>query len=346
MRKRSATQDASSVGDKVRSEATDRAHGLPAQSERGVTARTDEWDRDGWLFNTASGTIDLRTGELRQADPRDYITKICPVAFDPKATCPLWEKTLDLFFKGNSKLIAYFQEICGYALVGEVRDHILPVCFGTGQNGKSTILGALLDTFGPDYAMKCPPEMLMARGYDSHPTDRADLFGKRLVVAIETESGRRLNETLVKELTGGDRIRARRMRENFWEFQPTHTVIMGTNHKPVVQGTDHAIWRRLRLVPFSVTVEAGQDDKAMPHKLRNERPGILAWCVRGCLRWQENGLIEPAEVSEATAEYRSEQDILGSFIAEHAIKDPSVRCRCGDLFAKYKKWAEESGERF
>jgi putative DNA primase/helicase len=315
-----------------------------AQSEPGIAVKTDEWDRHGWLFNVQNGTIDLRTGKLKKADPKDCITKICAIAFDPDAACPLWDQTLKLFFQGNEQLIAYFQEICGYAMVGEVRDHVLPICHGLGQNGKSTILGALLETFGPDFAMKCPPEMLMAKGYDSHPTDRADLFGKRLVVAIETESGRRLNETLVKELTGGDRIRARRMREDFWEFPPTHTVMMGTNHKPVVRGTDHAIWRRLKLVPFLVTVDGKQDDTAMPHKLKSERAGILAWCVRGCLRWQQQGLSEPTEVTDATKAYRAEQDVLGSFLTEYTLQDNSVRCKCGELYAKYKKWAEDGSE--
>src|SRR5262245_11504483 len=166
----------------------------------------------------------------------------------------------------------------------------MPIAYGLGSNGKSTILGTLLETFGKDYAMKCPPDMLMAKRNDSHPTDRADLFGRRPVVAIETEAGRLLNETMVKELTGGDRIRARRMREDFWEFSPTHTLMMGTNHKPKIRGTDRGIWRRIRLVPFTVTVDSLQEDRAMPEKLLAERPGILAWCVRGSLDWQARGL--------------------------------------------------------
>jgi putative DNA primase/helicase len=199
-------------------------------------------------------------------------------------------------------------------------------------------------TFGPDYAMKAPPDLLMAKAHDGHPTDRADLFGKRLVVAIETEEGRRLNETLVKELTGGDRIRARRMREDFWEFEPTHTLIMATNHKPVVRGTDRGIWRRIRLIPFLVTVEGEAVDKGMPRKLRVERPGILAWCVRGALRWREQGLAEPEAVSEATGTYRREQDVLGAFLAEHTVQGPRYKVRSGVLYAAYKKWAEDNGE--
>jgi putative DNA primase/helicase len=314
------------------------------RSEPGVPVGVDRWDRDGWLFNCRNGTIDLRTGEPRNHDPDDFITKLCPLAYDPAAICPNWDRTLDLFFGGDRALVDYFQEVCGYAMVGEVRDHILPVCFGTGKNGKSTILEALMATFGRDYAMKCPPDMLMAKANDSHPTDRADLFGKRLVVAIETEEGRRLNETLVKELTGGDRIRARRMREDFWEFQPTHTVIMATNHKPVSRGTDRGIWRRIRLIPFLVAVEGEAEDKGMPRKLRAERAGILAWCVRGALRWQEHGLAEPKAVSDATGKYRWEQDVLGAFLAEHTVRGPRYKVQCGVLYAAYKKWAEDNGE--
>jgi putative DNA primase/helicase len=202
----------------------------------------------------------------------------------------------------------------------------------------------MLDVFGPDYAMKCPPDMLMAKKTDSHPTDRADLFGKRLVVAIETEMSRRMNETMIKELTGGDPIRARRMRENFWSFKPTHTLIMATNHKPGVRGTDNGIWRRLKLVPFTVTMGDDQADKKMPEKLRNEFPGILAWCVRGCLAWQEDGLSAPAEVKEATASYRREQDLIGAFIDECAVVGPGLKVKAGELYQRYKAWAEASNE--
>ena len=192
--------------------------------------------------------------------------------------------------------------------------------------------------------LKAAPDLFMAKKGESHPTDRADLFRKHLVVAIETEQGRRLNEVLVKEMTGGDRIRARRMREDFWEFSPTHTVLMATNHKPAVTGTDHGIWRRLKLIPFSVVMDSSKDDKAMPEKLRAEFPGILAWCVRGCLAWQKDGLQEPESVTQATKNYRSEQDVLGGFLAEHTIQDVAVRVRCGVLYGRYKSWAESGKE--
>lgn len=316
-----------------------------ASAEAGIPILHDEMDRDGWLFNCANGTIDLKTGKLREHRQSDLITKLCPVEFSPDAECPLWLETLKRFFDGKQELIDYWQCVCGYALVGVIRDHVMPVAYGKGSNGKSTILGTLMKVMGTDYAMKCPPDMLMAKKADSHPTDRADLFRKRLVVAIETESGRRLNETMVKELTGGDAIRARRMYEDFWEFQPTHTLLMATNHKPIIHGSDRGIWRRLKLVPFTVSVEGNEADKAMPEKLEAELPGILAWCVRGCLEWQSKGLVEPAEVLDATQEYRREQDKIGAFLDENVVRKLNAKVRASDLYARYKHWAERCNER-
>jgi putative DNA primase/helicase len=316
-----------------------------AASEPGIPVQPEDLDSDPWAFNCTNGTINLRTGTLRPHHQDDMITRLCPVAFDPHAQCPTWLATLDLFFASDQRLIAYWQRLCGYALVGVIRDHILPIAYGVGSNGKSTILGALMDVMGTDYAMKAPPALLMAKAHEAHPTERADLFGKRLVVAIETESGRRIDEVLIKELTGGDRIRARRMREDFWEFSPTHTLMMATNHRPVVRGTDHGIWRRLKLIPFTVTMPDEKADKAVPEKLKAEAPGILAWCVRGCLAWQEIGLNEPDSVKLSTAEYRSEQDVIGAFLEERTLADPAVRARCGEVYAAYKDWAEKAGEK-
>lgn len=315
-----------------------------AASEPDVPIGVEEMNQDGWLLNCPNGTVDLRTGELHPHRRADLITQICPVDFDPDAECPLWESTLGLFFSGDEKLVAYWQRICGYALVGEVRDHVLIVAYGEGSNGKSTILGTLLNVLGKDYAMKAPPSLLMAKSHDPHPVDKADLFARRLVVAIETGEGRRLDETAVKELTGGDAIRARRMRENFWEYEPTHTIVMATNHKPVIRGADNGIWRRMRLVPFLVSLDGSAADTSIPSKLKEEAAGILAWCVRGCLAWQEVGLSEPDVVAQATAEYRAEQDVLGEFLDERAVLNDSVRTRCIDVYSGYQTWAESRGE--
>jgi putative DNA primase/helicase len=333
------------------SEKRDRLSALISMAEfqEGIPIIPGEMDQDPWAFNVANGTIDLETGALRHHRRGDGITKLCDVPYDPDAQCPLWLATLARCFHRpdptyRDALVDYWQRLCGYALSGVIRDHILPVAYGTGSNGKSTILGALLDVFGPDYAMKAPPDLFMAKKNDAHPTDRTDLFGKRLVVAIETEMGRRLNETMVKELTGGDRIRARRMREDNWEFSPTHKVIMGTNHKPSVRGTDHGIWRRIRLFPFTVKISESEADRTVPERLRAEREGILAWIVQGCLEWQRRGLDAPAEVTEATADYRAEQDVLGSFLAECAREGWNLRVKASELYARYKAWGEGGNE--
>lgn len=321
-----------------------------ARSELGIPILPPEMDRDGWLFNCRNGTIDLRTGTIRPHNRADAITKLCDVEYDPAATCPTWDSTLETFFeRGDSiktlELVDYWQRLAGCCIAGVIRDHVLPIAYGSGSNGKSTVLNALIDTFGHDYAMKAPPDFLMAKKGESHPTDMADLFGKRLVVAIETPQGRRLNETLVKEATGGDKIRARRMREDFWEFSPTHTLILATNHKPGIRGTDLGIWRRLRLVPFTVTMPDNRADKTVPERLRAEVAGILRWCVEGCREWQERGLNSPPEVHEATKSYREEQDIVGAFISDCCIQGPQLRAKATTLYEAYSKWVESSGER-
>lgn len=320
-----------------------------AEAEKGIPILPEDMDSDPWLFNVLNGTIDLRTGSLKPHDRDDRITKLCSVEFNPAASCPLWMATLNKFFaredpKDTAELIEYFQRMAGYAMTGVVREQIMPVAYGIGSNGKSTVLGALLDVFGSDYAMKCPPDMLMAKKTDSHPTDRADLFGRRLVVAIETESGRRLNETMVKELTGNDRIRARRMREDFWEFSPTHKLIMATNHKPRITGRDNGIWRRIKLVPFTVTVSGAQANLEMPELLRAEASGILTWCVQGCLKWQSSGLTEPAEVAAATASYRKEQDVIGAFLDERTVRIVGAKVKSSALYSAYQAWCQASGE--
>jgi putative DNA primase/helicase len=192
--------------------------------------------------------------------------------------------------------------------------------------------------------MNAPPGLLMATKSDRHPTELADLHGKRLVAAVETADGGYLSEALVKQLTGGDSIRARRMREDFWQFQVSHTVILATNHKPTIRGTDHGIWRRIRLVPFAVTIPDAEQDKQLVAKLRAEWPAILRWAVVGCIDWQRNGLGAPAEVQQATESYRTESDVLGAFLEERCIVGDGRHVRAGDLYQAYKRWADEHGE--
>lgn len=308
-----------------------------AKSEPDIAIDAMDLDVDPWLLNVENGTIDLRTGILREHRKSDFITKIAPVEFDPAANCNQWIDFLTMIFDGHAELIAYVQKLVGYNLTGVIEEHILPFLFGTGSNGKSTFAEILLKLMGPDYAMKAPPDLLMAKRNESHPTERADLFGKRFVACIETEDGRRLAEALVKELTGGDRVRARRMREDFWEFTPTHHVWLAGNHKPAVNGTDHGIWRRIKLIPFAVTIPDDKQDKKLPAKLVAELPGILNWALAGCLAWQEKGMQEPSIVREATQEYSNEMDEVGLFIEECCELGPDFIQPATPLFEYYER---------
>jgi putative DNA primase/helicase len=203
-------------------------------------------------------------------------------------------------------------------------------------------VNTLLAMLGPDYATKAPPSLLMVKRTETHPTELTMLFRKRLVVAVESNEGARFNEALVKELTGGDRITARRMREDFWSFFPTHKVMLCTNHEPTIRGTDHAIWRRIRKVPFTVTIPDAEQDRELPAKLLEELPGILAWVVSGCLAWQSTSLEPPAEITSATKAYRDGQDVLGAFLEDECQEGSEVKA--SDLYARYKGWAERTGE--
>jgi putative DNA primase/helicase len=200
-----------------------------------------------------------------------------------------------------------------------------------------------MEMLGPDYSMKATADLLLMKRDTDHPTALTDLHGKRLIACIETDDGRRLAEALVKELTGGDPIRARRMREDFWQFMPTHKVVLACNHRPAVRGTDHAIWRRLKLVPFSVVIPKQDRDKQLGAKLREELPGILAWAVRGCMDWQRHGLGEPKAIIDATADYQNSEDTLLNFIAECCVMAPEARVKAADLLDAYKEWA---GDKF
>ena len=216
------------------------------------------------------------------------------------------------------------------------------ILHGSGSNGKSVLLNTIMALLG-EYAMKAPSELLLSSKRDRHPTERADLHGKRFVAAIETEEDRRLAEVMVKEITGDDPIRARKMRQDFWEFLPTHKIFLATNHKPRVKGTDHAIWRRLKLIPFTVRIPDNLQDKELSHKLRAEFPGILGWAVRGCQEWQREGLVVPAIVTQATETYREEMDTLGDFFTDHCRIEADQKETTATLYGAFETWCNENG---
>jgi putative DNA primase/helicase len=277
------------------------------------------------------------------------LTHDTEIPYHPDAACPTWLLFLDGIFAGDADLIQFVQRAFGYSLTGSVKEQVLFICHGLGSNGKGKLMNLLRKLLG-SLAAPAPSSLLMTAKTERHPTELAILFGKRAVVAQETNDGQRFNESLIKQLTGEDGISARRMREDFWTFEPTHKLWLATNHKPVIKGTDYAIWRRIRLIPFAVTFHDPGDgdpvkDPDMEEKLTAELPGIMAWAVRGCLDWQRNGLGMPEAVKAATAGYQAEMDVLASWIADCCVVTKRAEAKAADLYASYVHWCEQSGER-
>lgn len=315
-----------------------------AQTEPGIPVRIDNLDQDPLALTVNNGTIDLTTGQLRPHDRADLITKLIPITHNPEADCPVWLATLHYIFRGDEEILDFFQRFTGYTMTGLVTEQILLIAYGTGANGKSTVTTILQELLGP-YAVQANPNLLMAKDRDTHPTEIASLYGKRLAIASELEQGKAFAEVTVKQLTGGDKITARRMREDFWEFNPTHKILIATNHKPVIRGTDHAIWRRIRLLPFTVTIPPEKRDPNLPALLRTELPGILNWAIEGARKYLEDGLPTPAAVMEATASYETEMDMLGDFIQECCHINPGGFAKAADVYTTYQRWAISSGYR-
>lgn len=319
-----------------------------AKSEFPIAVRTEDFDADPWLLNVKNGTIDLRTGTLRPHERNDLITKLAPVAYDPLAICPTWVRFTRRIFDKNDELEIFVQRAIGYSLTGDTSEDKLFFSYGKGGNGKTTLFETMARLLG-EYWQKAPTEMLMAKNFgDGIPNDVARLAGARFVVTAEIEEGRYLSESRVKDLTSRDTIPARYMRQDWFQFTPTHKLWMYGNHKPVVRGTDKGIWRRLCLIPFTVTIPEAEKDCHLLEKLLAEAAGILAWAVGGCLDWQKNGLPMPDVVRAATEAYRSESDTLGAFVEECCFTgqgSESYEVRAGDLYRAYVKWAEERSEK-
>lgn len=302
------------------------------------------WDADAYALNCVNGTLDLRTGVLRAHRREDRLTKLCPVAYDPDAQAPRWTRFLDEIMCGRAELVAFLGRLAGSWLTADVADQQLALLHGGGANGKSVFLTALSTLLG-DYARVAAPNLLLERRGEAHPTELASLFRARLVVVQEPDAGRDVAESLVKQLTGGDRITCRRMREDFWEFAPTHKLVLAANALPVIRGQDPGIWRRVLAVPFDLTLEPGARDRTLAATLATELPGILAWAVRGCLEWQRVGLAPPDAVTAKSEAYREEMDLLRPFLNECCILTPSAEATSGELYDAYHGWAERAGHK-
>lgn len=330
-------------------------HALRSESERARKAMIelakselpvvpDELDLDPWLLNVENGTVHLRDGKLFPHSRDDRLTKCAGTYYDPGAECPRWLAFLDRIFAGDAELIAFVHRALGYSLSGETNEEAFFVAHGSGANGKSTLFGVVQEIMG-DYATATRAETVLAkRNPDSIPNDVAALMGARFVSAIEAEEGRRLAAGLVKSLTGRDRISARFMRGEFFEFSPSFKLWLGVNHKPRIRDSSPAMWRRVKLVPFTVTIPEPERDPELRGKLLAEGPGILAWLVRGCVEWKEHGLGSCASVEQATRSYRDESNAVAEWAALACTVRTGAKAKHAELYAAFRAWCESEGE--
>ncbi len=318
----------------------------------GVAARAGEFDQDLDLLNLTNGTMEMRTGTLLDHDPAHRITKVCPVHYRPGAEHPDVQELLRVV---DDDMRPWLQRLIGYAATGHTSEDVVPVADGPGGNGKSTLLEALGAVLG-DYASAAPPQLVMRTAHDQHPTMKADLLGRRLVWISETEEGGAFRMEQVKALTGGDQISARFMRGDFFTFTPTHTLLIATNHRPAVNSTELAAWRRLRLVPFPFTyrpaAEAGAGDRVQDPALRwrlthepAQREALLAWIVDGAREWYAHGLGTCATVSAATRSWRQAEDVILRFITECIEFDASAETRGRELYLAFSDWCTAEGRK-
>lgn len=304
----------------------------------------NQLDTDSMAFNTPNGVLNLRNGELINHEPHLYISKISTTEYTETADCPEWTKFLDDIFAGDPELIRYIQKAIGYSLTGSTAEQCAFFCYGTGRNGKSTFLDAISEIIG-DYATNIQPETLMIKqGQQGANSDIARLKGARFVTTVEPNEGVRLNEGLVKQLTGGDKVTARHLYGNEFEFTPEFKLWMGTNHKPIIRGTDIGIWRRIHLIPFTVQIPTGKVDRQLKYKLKAEYPAILKWMVDGSLMWQREGLELPKVIQQAVKEYQSEMDVIAGFIEDKMEISEESEESAANLYQSYICWAEENNQ--
>jgi putative DNA primase/helicase len=315
-----------------------------AQADRVFAVTSRIWDADPWLLGTPQGTVDLRTGAVLQANRQDYITKMATVFPAPQGETshPLWSRFIEESTDGNGELQRFLQQMAGYSLTGDTREHALFFVYGPGGNGKSVFLNTLVNILG-DYACTSAMDTFTASGTDRHPTDLAMLKGARLVSVSETEEGRAWAESRIKQLTGGDKISARFMRQDFFEYLPQFKLLIVGNHKPVLRNVDDAARRRFNIIPF--IHKPATPDKQLERKLRTEYPAILRWMIDGCLDWQRHGLIKPKAVRQATQAYFDDQDLFGQWIEECCVVGRGEWEATAKLYASWKAYADTNGDR-
>jgi putative DNA primase/helicase len=317
-----------------------------AQSEPGVPVAPEQFDADPWLLNCFDGVIDIRTGEVTPQKPEQFISKLAPCHYDLTAKCPTWREHLELVMAGDSDLINFLQRAYGSCLTGIIDDRKLFIQWGSGKNGKSICNEAISMVLG-EYAMRTPTDTLLIKRGEQVPNDLARLKGARFVFASESESGKKLSESLVKDLTGGEKISARFLHQEFFDFRPTFKLWLSTNNKPEIRGGDEAIWDRICLIPFDVRIPSGQEKKRYEiiGAFEQEAAGILGWMVEGAYEWFRKGLNPPEKVQAAVKCYREEMDDVAAFFEEHCILAKEARAKTSELYKAYTEWVEKTGER-
>jgi putative DNA primase/helicase len=311
-------------------------------SEPGIAIDHERIDSNPWLLGVRNGVVDLRTGDLRPHAREDYVSRLAPAEY-LDAAAPTWNAFLERILPDDD-VRAFVQRAAGYSLTGDVGEEVLFFAHGSGANGKSKFLGGLLDVLGRDLGYAAPSELIAMQTHRGHPTEVAALHGKRLVVVNELDAGLRLDEARVKQLTGGDQLTARRMKEDFWSFAPRFKLWVAGNHRPRIIGTDEGIWRRVLLIPFDVVIPIEERDHHLAAKLRAELSGILRWAIDGALLWQKHGLAPPQQVLAASAEYRESQDRLADFLADRCERIRNASAPAKLLHDSYVHWCGEAGE--
>jgi putative DNA primase/helicase len=328
---------------------TNKASGIAAllhlaRSVPGIVFGPEDTNRDPFLLNVSNGVLDLRTGHLRPHRREDMITRCCNVSFDPRAKAPTFERFL-AEVQPDPDVRAYLARLFGYACIGIVNEHVLGVCWGPGANGKSVLVDVITYVLG-DYAKPGPSTLITRTGdHDPHPTDIASCVGSRLVTVHETKRGAKFDASKVKLLTGGDRLTARHMRQDFFDFTPSHTLIMLSNYKPSADASDAALWRRVHLIPFEVVIPEERRDGRLSERIKIEAPGVLNWLVQGVLDWQRIGLAPPKAVIEQTRSYRLAEDVVAAFLDECTTRHAQARVAAGALYSAYKTWADSNGHK-
>lgn len=327
----------------LRSEGAPRIHAMLdlARTEPELSTLPRDLDANPWAFNVQNGTINLKTGLLEPHNREQLITRIAPVTYDPDQSCPRWENFLLQIMAGDTELVEFLRRAVGYALTGDIREQCLFFCYGQGSNGKSTFLETLRILFG-DYGQQSDFNTFLNSKSDGPRNDLARMQGARLVTASEADGEKGFDTRVVKLLTGDDTIVARKLYEEFVEFKPQHKLFLAANHKPIVKEQTVGFWRRMRLIPFTVSFTDAQRDKRLPRKLEQELSGILNWAIAGCTTWRKHGLLEPKAVRNATHTYREENDLIGEFIGQACVLQLGAWTSTPLLYRAFTEWWVET----